>query len=313
MMGAFDGLLWLLLVASASLQTGATLYGVVTEFTLTETLLWTVEFDGFGNVRNVTEDVVYAGASATVDGISTFDKTGQRYFWATDFESTFVYSVDVKRKQFLPPLDVGASSIISLNYDAVKQRLLVLFEGRNAIYLGEYGVGTFRIVFQLPTQFNSHYIMTSSLDELRQRYYLVADVGSTPKYEVAVFDLMTGKLLSQVPLDNTTCGDFYPQYFFFDPASGNLLGAAEEFANSKIYYFYTVLNPTRGTCVKTALAIPTGIVTCWTYDPKNSLLYLADATDSGAFLLNYNTKTRTMSSPLLVKGYLVPESLEVNV
>jgi len=64
-----------------------------------------------GAVTNVTTNFVYAGGSATITGISAFDQINGRYYFAPDSVTAFIYGTDIKNKQPLPTLDIGADSI----------------------------------------------------------------------------------------------------------------------------------------------------------------------------------------------------------
>jgi len=305
------------LTGIASSAKGAALYSVVTEATATETLLWLVQIDTTsGAVTNVTEAMVYAGGSATIDGISTFYQTKGRYYWATNFEDAFVHEADVNKKQLLPPTDFGATEILGLNYDEGKRRLLTLFTvSGEGTFLTSSGSGIVNFFFQLPSSFDTARDMTSAVDETKQNYYLIVDVGKTSvKYEVATFDIDFAALASQVPLDDKTCGTLDPQFAAYDAESGNLIGSSVVYnqTSGSLAYFYTVISPKTGVCQMTALPVLNGIVTCWTYNPLTKELWFGEATDGGSYIYSYNTQSGQLSQPLLIKGYLVPESIEIS-
>jgi len=301
------------LISIDSSAKGSTLYGVVTVPTGTETLLWTVQIDTTsGSVTNVTEAMAYAGGSGTTPGISTFDQTNGIYYWATNMEDAFVHSVDVNKKQLLPPLDIGATEIVSLNYYASKQRLLILFyvEGQGSFVVSA-GPGVVNIVFQL-SSFNSGLPSVVGVDETRQLYHLIVDAGKTP-FLLDTYNMGSGDLVSQVALDSKTCGSLYPQFATYDAESEKMIGGAELFndTNGSVQYFYTAISPKTGICQKTALPVLTGLVPCWTYNALSNELWLVDATPAGGFIYSFNTQSGQLSKPVHVNPF-IPENIAIS-
>jgi len=293
------------------------LYAIVTEFSQNdeETRVYTVSLDRTtGKVTNVSADLIYAGGSATLDGVSAFDQRGGRYFFATDSATSFIYESDVIHKDLLAPRDIGAIAIENLAYDGVTNRLFALYLAKSGLVIASIGPQTLRPVLQIPSQFNQNYVMKGTVDGTTGTYYLSAKIGNTqlPTYAIATINIMNGQIIRTVAIDNTTCTVF-PEYIWFDTASGDVLAGAESFDNNQLHYHFLRIDPVTGRCTKTALQAPVGIVTDWSYDSSTHELWFSEATNSGAFLLSYNIQTGKQSTPVLVRGGVVPESIEVSL
>jgi len=65
-----------------------------------------------GAMTTLATNFVYAGESITAVGISTFDDQQQQLYYATNVASAFIYGVDVSQKVLLPPVDIGAQTIL---------------------------------------------------------------------------------------------------------------------------------------------------------------------------------------------------------
>jgi len=293
------------------------LYSIVTEFSYNdqETMVYTVLIDRqTGVVTNVTADLMYAGGSATIDGISAFDQRGGRYFWASDSATAEIYSSNVIRKQFLPPLYIGADAIEGLVYNNINNRLYTLYAMKSGIILAEIGPQSFRGILGIPPQYNAGYVMKGAVDGKTNTYYLAAKIGTStaPTYAIVTINILNGQITRSVPIDNSTC-TLFPEYLWYDETSKLLLGGGESFVGNSLLYYFLKINPVTGQCSKTQLSTPVGIVTDWSYDSSTEELWFSEATNSGAFLISYNINTGQQTTPVLVQHGLVPESIEISI
>jgi len=296
---------------------GANLYAVVTEFSGNEeqTRVYTVLLNrNTGRVTNVTANFVYTGGSGSIDGLSGFDQINGRYYFATDDATAFIYGTDIKNKMPLPTLDIGAESIDHLVFNSLDNRLYTIFTAKTGTYLAAVGPQTFRPIAQVPSQYNAKYLMIGAVDGRTGTYYLVGKIGPTPvsTYGIATIKLQNGQILRQVAIDTKTC-TLFPEYLWFDSATGNLMGGGEAVVNGTLVYYFIKVSPATGTCTKTVLQTLRGIVSCWSYDPTARQLWFVEATGSGAFLESYNVETGQKTTPVLLSNNLLPESLEVAI
>jgi len=291
------------------------LFAVVTEYSENnqQTRVTTVQLNrNTGAVTNVTTNFVYAGGSASIDGISAFDQINGRYYFAPDSVTAFIYGTDVKNKHPLPTLDIGADTIDRLTFDGTNNRLYAIFAAKTGTYLAAIGPETFQPILQIPSQFNVGYIMTGAVDGRRNTYYLAAKIGSTPTptYAIATINLSNGQIIRQAAIDNRTC-TLFPEYLWFDSSSGNLLGAGEAQQGNQLAYYFLKISPATGSCVKLPISAPDGIITAFSFDSSTNQLWMAEATNNGPYIFSYNVVTGRQTTPVQVASNLTPESLEV--
>ncbi len=71
-------------------------------------------------------------------------------YYAADFQSSFIFAVDIKNNSVLPPISIPSSSfLVNLQWDAKKGRIFALagFEQNNVSYVYSFGS-----MGNLPTQ-----------------------------------------------------------------------------------------------------------------------------------------------------------------
>jgi hypothetical protein len=74
----------------------------------------------------------------------------QVLYYGVDFQSSFIFAVDIKHNSILPPISIPSSSfIVNLQWDAKKDRIFALagFEQNNVSYVFSFGS-----MGNLPTQ-----------------------------------------------------------------------------------------------------------------------------------------------------------------
>jgi len=226
--------------------------------------------------------------------------------------TAFIYGTDIQKKQPLPTLDIGANSIYHLVFDGANNRLYTLFLAKNGIFLAAIGPQTFQPLVQIPSKYNAGYEMKAAIDAGTNTYYFAGKIGASaaPTYGIATIDLENGQIVKEVAIDNKTCTVF-PEYIWYDSASERIMAGAESFANNQLHYHFMKIDPTTGACTMNPIQAPVGIITDWSYDPTTHQLWMAEATNSGGFLLSYNVLTGQQTTPVLVANGLVPESIEV--
>jgi len=292
------------------LCSGDTLYSMVTEFSgsKTETIVWVVSIDmKTGRVTNNTEAFVIAGSSATIDGISTFNQNKGIYYMATDYIVAFLYSANVATKTLLPTIYTYASYIGQLTWDPDTGNILQLGAYSNGMFVSEISQQRDRTVFQVPSTFNAGYIMVGTVNA--GTYYLAGKIGSTsdPTYGLLSVNVSTGAIIQQVPISPSTC-TIFPQRFFF--YQGSIIGGALAFDKSELFYYFVKINPSNGVCTKTSLVVPTGVVTCWTFDTTRNRVIFAEAVSTGSYLHFFDVTTMKQEPPVFVEQQQIPESIE---
>jgi hypothetical protein len=66
----------------------------------------------------------------------------QVLYYAADFQSSFIFGVDIKNNSVLPPICIPSSSfVVNLQWDAKKGRIFALagFEQNNVSYVFSFG------------------------------------------------------------------------------------------------------------------------------------------------------------------------------
>jgi len=303
----------LLLALCLSNALGGTLYGVLTEFSFNDrqTLVFTVKFDlASGSYTNVTENLVFNGGSATVDGISAFDQKGQTYYFATDYLIPLIYSTNVRTQSNLAPINFGATDIESLVYDNSGRQLLTLYEVNGAMILGAILPQSVNKILAIPTTYNTGDIMVGTADT-NGNYYLLAKYENEI-YAVATIDIANGVITKSVKFNADTMTNVFPQSAFYDAQSKMVIGGGLSFESSGLTYYYLEINPATGAVLKQTLGVAVGIVTSWTFDSIGRVLYFAEAVPLGAYIYKFDLASKVLSAPVLLRD-TVPASVEWSI
>lgn len=292
-----------------------TIYGIVTEFINNnqDTAIYTIIVDqDTGKLTNVTENFVFNGGSGTIDGISALNNYTNTYWYATDSATPFAYSVDVKKKQLLPPLDIGATSILRFAADGKTGLTYSIVTAKTGIYLISIDPTYFvRTIFQFSNQINFGYICATAYNQDSGLLYLIASTKantSDPQYKVFSINVKTGQIVST---SNALSCVGFTEYFAYDPTSKNLYGIILTVVKNALQYSTVIVNPSTGDCKSFPVTeLNNGIVTCATYSPSQQLLYVGEATNHGGYLHKVNPLTGHDMDHVLVSDYLVLESIE---
>jgi hypothetical protein len=79
----------------------------------------------------------------------------QVLYYAVDFQSSFIFAVDIEHNSVLPPISIPSSSfVVNLQWDAKKDRVFALagFEQNTVTYVFSFGS-----MGNLPTQVSYRY------------------------------------------------------------------------------------------------------------------------------------------------------------
>jgi len=268
------------------------LYGLITGFggDSTQTVVLTVQVDPVtGNFTSIAENFIYVGSSATYDGISGFDQKNKYFYYATNFESAFVFGVDVIKGELLPPVSIGSEAVTSIDWDGTGNQLLI-----NGLFLDESSA-----IFTLPysgpsvelinfTTMGITTIYATVLDWKKDIYYLAFYNDTSSQFEIGTFALAKPTAIVTTSLG---CGAaIAPDFLFYDSANGILLGIGFNSTALAYKYFEVVAKK----CTVTDLKL-TGIVTSATYDPTVTTLYLGYVDSSGSSMISYNRVKKTLS------------------
>jgi len=248
---------------------GAGLYGVVTTLggAGTQTVVVTVKIDPTsGNFTNVAECFIYIGASATYDGISAYDQKNNYLYYASDFDSAFVFGVDIAKGELLPPISIGSEAVTSISWDGTNNQLLLTgtFQDKSqAVFTFPYVGPSVELV-----NFTALGISAADVTYLNWKtgtFYFVFFNGSS--YYIGSLQLSKPTAITSAPLG---CGQMLsPDNLFFDNTNNAVFGIGYD-SSAQAFKYFTVKNKS---CVVTDLGLP-GIVTAATYDPTANKLYL---------------------------------------
>jgi len=242
-----------------------------------------------GNFTSIAENFIYVGSSATYDGISGFDQKNKFFYYATNFESAFVFGVDVIKGELLPPVSIGSEAVSSIDWDGTGSQLLI-----NGLFIDDSSA-----IFTLPTSgpsvelinFTTMGVTTiyaTVLDWKKAVYYLAFYNDTSSQFAIGTFSLAKPTTIATT---NLGCGgNIAPDFLFFDSASGILLGIG--FNSSALAYKYFEVIATK--CTVTDLKL-TGIVTSATYDPTTTTVYLGYVDNTGSSLISYNRLKKILS------------------
>jgi len=291
---------FVILIASCCSQNP--LYGVVTEFAanLTETTVYTVKVFQNGTTENVVENFRYLGGSIAYDGISTFDQRNKILYYAVNFESAFVYAVDVVRGNLVAPISIGATWIENLEWDPKFDDIYA-----EAVYVDSDTQQITAAVVSFSTNSSSPTRVVANLTELGIEnvgetaldwnsgiYYLTYLNSSTAIPYLGSFLLNSAKTsFSTFRLD---CGGFSIDFLSFEPNSNTLIGVGVIGSPSLKYSILSIEIPS-GKCSSKPIEV-NGVITASSYDPTISTIYIGVAPDRSPQLYSYSLKTSKLSS-----------------
>jgi len=280
------------------------LYGIVTDFEgdETQTVVLTVRVDPTtGNFTKISENFIYIGSSATYDGIAAYDQKNNYLYYSTDFESSFVFGIDVTKAELLPPISIGSEAVTSIDWDGTNQQLLIngfFADQSSAIFTFPYAGPSVELI-----NFTTKGISAAEatyLDWKKGIFYLAYYDGT--QYQLGSFPIATPATISSAPLG---CGaGLAPEFLFGDSATSALIGIGYN-GTAKSYRYFTVVNKV---CKVYDVGL-TGIITAATYDPTKGLVYLGYVDDVGSSMVTLNAATMKVASKIATVRVL--EDLQV--
>jgi len=267
------------------------IYGLVTGSTQTQTLLQTVLVSPTnGSFSLIAENIVYVGPSLTFDGISGFDQKRQILYYSTNYGNAFVFGLDVSKNALQPPISINANSIDSIEWDALNSQLLIAGTyADNSVAVVTYPTnGQSELLVNFTAQGIRDYIYGTTIDNKKGVYYFAFYDEAAEVFNIGSFPISSPK---SITINKMNCGQglLAANFIFFDSGLGKIVGVGFNTTVKQYNYFEIVSN----TCTVKSLGV-TGIVTCATYDPTATTLYLGYTGDVNA-LLFYNTKTYTLT------------------
>jgi len=285
----------------------AKVYGLVYETggQGTQTILAVVDINiTSGKSKPIAETTIYVGPSITLDGISTFDQKNQILYYATDYDSAFVFGVAVTSGDLRPPISVGAEVVESLDWDQTNNQLLIhgIWRDKSQAVVTYPANGPSKELVNF-TDSGITTIYSTAVDNKKGVYYFASYNESTSIFEIGSFAIAAPKTITKFKF---ACGGtaFYaPNHLFFDSNSGKLLGIGYN-ETAKAHSYFEII---AGKCTPKPLAL-TGIVVSAAYDPTTTTLYLGYASDVGAIII-YDTTKHTFTQ-VTIEG--VPLDVQVS-
>jgi len=271
-----------------------------------QVVLNTVEIDPVtGAFRDVADALVMVGGGATYDGLSGFHQKKQIFYFATDYESTFVFGVNVTDGRLRPPIAIPFKFVDTITYDSGNNQILLhgeLEDGSN-ILVTYPDVGPSKLLLNF-TEWGFGTIYSTAVDNKNGVFYFAAYNATSEGFEIGFFFLATPSKVSRAWVD---CGGkFYLNHLFYDSngGAGRLVGVGYN-ATAEEYFFFEIVS---GKCTTKSLNLD-GIIIAATYDPTIFTLYLSY---TGSAIIKYNTISRTISQ-LPIDGMLVDVQVSYKV
>ena len=295
-MGYSNLLLVLLLSSLACVQVYANVYGIVFGFggQDTQSLVYTVQIDPkTGAFTTVTENFIYVGSAATFDGLSTFDQNQGDFYYTTDFESSFVFSVDTTKGALNPPISTSAVGVSQILWDHGNDQLLVTgeYENDTQIIITVPTTGPSQELFNYSTV-DVEYLYSHTLDWKNGIYYVTYETTTTSTFNLGQFSLTTPSDFTSVKFP---CANIYTLDIYYDYNLKGLLGVGENPKRETFSYFEIV----NGVCTETLIPADLYIVTCSSYDPTTGILYLGFVNNTAPYLGLFDTTKKTLTAVAL--------------
>jgi len=309
-------LVLVLLAVTAQCASTGTLYAVATLFSKNEsmTLQFTLAVNpNTGDYTKIVENFAIGGSSETEDGISSFDDDRGVFYYAPNWPVPFVFSADVKLQKLLAPLYLGGTSVLRLDYDDAGATLYTLLEATQDKKAGGYLIataavsGSTREVMKFPSEFD--FSVIAATDVYNSNYYLMAMHGkNTTSYELATFNLTDTSATPNVTHIHG-CKTGYVEFMVLDQSSSTFYAVTETLVNSKLSYYLWTFDQS-GTCQEVKIPIPEGIVTCFTYDQTNDIVWMALAPNGPTYLYGFDVSLKVIYKAIMLEPGLLPVMIE---
>eukprot|EP01112_Ceratiomyxa_fruticulosa_P001928 TRINITY_DN12079_c0_g1_i1.p1 TRINITY_DN12079_c0_g1~~TRINITY_DN12079_c0_g1_i1.p1 ORF type:complete len:317 (-),score=40.67 TRINITY_DN12079_c0_g1_i1:41-991(-) len=286
-----------LLLSLVSLCRGK-LYGLISDFSnnYTTTTLNIVEVDtNTGNFTYLMEAFAYLGSSLTYTGISTFDQKRGNLYFSDNFESHFIFSVNVDTPALGFPISIPTIWVQSIVYDYQRDNIYVVagFETLNytvLVYLMQISLngGLCGMLLNMTEVGIGFLYGQSTMDYTTGTYYLIADTSFASFNVENPTDVTTATVL---------CNDFSTVFLGYDYKTDSLIGVGLG-TKRQIYAFLRFdISSSEVTCTATKIAFGVeGLAMSYSFDPTEEILYIGFAPNPGGnelaiYDINANTVT----------------------
>jgi len=242
----------------------------------------------------VSNNYIYVGGSATVDGISTFDQTRGVFYYTTDGSTRSVFQVQVTTGTLLPTIDFYAYAIGALKFDHVQSRLIVAYYNQQKLpVLALYSVNEGPIS-TVPLQPGVQ-LGNAAYDGKKQLYYNAVYAGSANKTIINTINVQSGATNTAT----ITCPGYVINMFINNfKGSESLWGLMEYFTpQNQLKYYIAEITPNKNSQCNPILLPTTGIVTASTFSESTGSLVYNEAINGGDLIHEFNVKTRQTKAP----------------
>jgi len=270
----------------------------------------TIKIAKNGTYQKIVDNFLYlTGLEITYDGISMFDQDNDIIYYATDTDSAFAYSTNVKKNQLLPPISVGAQSIIKMDHDALAKRVIfTIINGDNnltSISFSTIGKG-YSILSTVISRFNSSSDFKGTLDATNQLYYIFIRNNYTVPYQIYTYptSVINGPITLRGAFSCISGG--YLSYVTYDPIRKTIWGIETVYSPTLKYYFFN-FDLVSLKCTPSLIQTSEfGIATAFTFNSKLGLMHFtwAPAGPGKLYTLDINTGKAT--------GFTLPDDISVN-
>jgi len=283
-----------------SVANASSLYGIVQWFGANDTQVqnYLIEIDPTsGNWTNITDTFDSIFFSFDNLGISGYDQENQIFYYATNFDASFIYRADTQTGENLPPLATASTMVLSIVNDQINDQMLF-----NGIY------GNDSLIVTIPTNpargseifFNftevgiSVYgVVSTVVDNVAGTFYVL--------YLPVVAVNVTASL-GQFPLADPSpskftnitwpCGKYLPDFLAYDSTLQKFVGIHSE---GYVYHYLEVTSDGLKCTITPLGEFLEGLETACTYDPTTTNLYFSYVTSFGTQLGIYNVVTYELS------------------
>lgn len=246
-----------------------------------------------GNVHSIAKIFTFFGSSGFLDGVSAFDQKRGIFFYTSDFMDSYIYGVDTTSGKLQPPIFLEDSGIVSLHFDFVRDRLLVVdFVNLSnhsrvtrmvAIPMAENASYT---AFSFPTSFQPG---NDAFDSKMGLYYSLDFTTGA----LSIWKVDSSSLILTKTIQTTNCS--YITKFFISAVhpvfTSSLWGVQESpQSNNQILYQISNLNFANGVCESQSIPA-TGILTCYAFDELSGTLFYFDTGSQSPCVRQFNVRT----------------------
>jgi len=249
-----------------------------------------------GIVKPQIKTFRYLSGAAMYDGCSVLDQKNQVLYYAVDFQSSFIFAVDIKNNALLPPISIPGDTYVShLAWDEAKGRLFALAGfGQVVAYVFSFATDG-RLPTQLVANLSSpgyRYFEFAAYDWSKTNYYFSFYSNYTQYvgyFNIASFDTLKTFQIT-CPFSNATL-----RHLYYDNAHSTLTALVDTGPNN--FYFLT-LSPTGTDCAATPVDLGTNAIPlAATYDTNKMILYISVGYNGGQpMLYTYNVQTKQITS-----------------